>query len=171
MRYETDRLVLRDFTSNDFNDYFDYIMEPELQYMLGLNNVNDRQSALENFNWLMENRKFVAVENKEDNKVIGHIAVHPSYEKLKTDPELKEKSGVSLSFAVAKPYRRKGFMTEALKSLIENIFKDNSVDYIDCEYTSFNDASKELQEKLGFEYKYTEMFDNITMYINILKKD
>lgn len=39
MLVETDRLIVRLYTEKDFDDYFSYILEPELQYMLGLNGV------------------------------------------------------------------------------------------------------------------------------------
>ena len=82
MRYETDKLVLRDFTSNDFNDWFDYIMEQELQYMPSLNNINDIKYASEIFNSLMENK-----ENSQDYTDCEYAVFN---EALK---ELQEKSG------------------------------------------------------------------------------
>ncbi len=77
MNLETNRLFIRPHTADDFEDYFGYIMEPELQYMLGLNDVHDRASAQETFQWLMENSIFLALVNKETGKTIGHISLQP----------------------------------------------------------------------------------------------
>ena len=49
MTIETKRLCIRPYATSDFDDYFEYIMDPELQYMLGLNDVSDRKSAHETF--------------------------------------------------------------------------------------------------------------------------
>ena len=68
MNLETDRLFIRPHIASNFDDYFDYIMEPELQYMLGLNDVHDRASAQETFQWLMENSIFLALVYKETGK-------------------------------------------------------------------------------------------------------
>lgn len=168
MYIETERIILRPYSEADFEDYFAYIMEPELQHMLGLNGVTDRNSAYAAFQWLMEKREFLAIIEREQSRAIGHICLHPPYEKIAADPVFAGKRGISLSFALAKEYRKKGLMTEALTALIEHIFLTNKADFIDCEYTSFNTASEAVQRKLGFEYYCTEQLDGVTLISNIL---
>lgn len=173
MRIETERLMLRPHTPDDFEDYFGYIMEPELQRMMGLNGVVDRESALETFQWLLDKWlldqwEFLAVVGRETGRVIGHVCVQPPCEKLADDPAFRGKRGASLSFAIAAAQRRKGLMLEALKALIGQRFREGAVDFFDCEYTSFNTASCELQKKLGFQRWGTEPFGDIELMINIL---
>lgn len=170
MNLETARLILRPHTVTDFEDYFEYIMEPELQQMLGLNGVVDRESAQATFQWLLDNVEFIAVVKKDSGKVIGHICIHPPYKKLAGTSEFSGKKGGSLSFAIAKPERRKGLMLEALRSLIEQMLQEGAVDYFDCEYVTFNAASRELQEKLGFQYWGREELEDVTLTINVLQK-
>ena len=169
MNIKTDRLIIRDYTEDDFDDYYHYIMDKELQKMLGVEYINDINSAYENFTWLMENREFLAIELKETNKVIGHIAIHPPYEALNSFEEYKNKRGASLSFALNTNNHRKGYMTESLNSVIYFLFNERKLEYLDCEYEDFNLASMELQKKLGFQYIFKEIFDDFTLYINILK--
>ena len=176
MFLETERLILRPHTPDDFEDYFGYIMEPELQRMLGLNGVVDRESALETFQWLLDkwrldNWEFLAVVSRETGRVIGHICVQPPYEKLADDPAFRGRRGASFSFAMAAPERRKGLMAEALGALIENLFQDGTVDYLDCEYPTFNIASRELQKKLGFRYWGMEQLDEVELVINVMERD
>ena len=170
MFLESHRLNIRTVMDKDFDDYFSYIMDPELQRMLGLNDVTDRASARETFDWLMNNRTFLALEKKETGKVIGHICLHPPYPALENDPEFIGKTGFSLSFAAAGGERRKGYMEEALRSLIRDLFEKGRADFIDCEYTAFNTASRALQKKLGFTYWGAEPLEYTELIINVLKK-
>lgn len=59
-------------------------------------------------------------------------------------------------------------MAEALSALIGQMFRDGTVDYLDCEYPLFNTASRALQEKLGFRYWGTMRFGDEELIINIL---
>ena len=168
MYLETDRLIIRSHSADDFEDYYSYIMEPELKRMLGLNNVTDRTSALETFQWLQDNVVFLALIHKETQKAIGHICLHPPSEAIAAEPQFQKKTGFSLSFAVAKNMQRKGYMEEALRCLISDYFSKHKADYFDCEYASFNTASRALQEKLGFQYWGEEQFSDIELIINLL---
>ncbi|MDD6160059.1 MAG: GNAT family protein [Oscillospiraceae bacterium] len=168
MYAQTERLILRPCTAGDFEDYFAYIMEPELQYMLGLDGVTDRASAKEEFQWLLENRTLLAIVQKSSSRMIGHICLHPPYESVAQDPEYEGKKGVSLSYALKKSERRQGLMVEALRKTIQMIFQEEKADYIDCEYPSFNGASKAVQEKLDFRYWGSERFGDIELFINVL---
>lgn len=168
MYVETERLILRPHTPADFEDYFEDIMEPELQRMLGLNGVEDRESVQETFQWLLENGEFLALVGRDRGRVIGHICVQQPVEQVAQSPEHQGKKGASLSFAIAKWERRKGLMAEALSALIGQMFRDGTVDYLDCEYPLFNTASRALQEKLGFQRWGTEPFGDIELIINIL---
>ena len=168
MNFETERLILRPHTVEDFEDYYAYIMEPELQRMLGLNGVVDRESAKETFQWLLDNVEFIAVVGKESGKVIGHICIHPPIDKVADDLEFAGKRGASITFAIAKQEQRNGMMLEALRCLTAQMFREG-VDYIDCEYTPFNAASRGLQEKLGFQYWGTKQFGDEEVIINILQ--
>ena len=174
MYLETKRLILRPHVPADFEDYFAYIMDQELQQMLGLNGVVDRESALETFQWLLDkwrldNWEFLAVVSRETGRVIGHICVQPPVEKVAQSPEHQGKKGASLSFAIAKWERRKGLMLEALKELIGLRFREGAVDYFDCEYEAANAASQGLQEKLGFRYWGKEQLWDVELIINILQ--
>ena len=54
--------------------------------------------------------------------------------------------------------------------MIGQLFRDGTVNYLDCEYPLFNTASRGLQEKLGFRYWGKEQFGDVELIINILGK-
>ena len=155
MYIETKRLIVRPHTPADFEDYFGYIMDEELQRMLGLNGVEDRESALETFQWLLDNVEFLALVSKESGKAVGHICVHPPDEKLADDPVFRGKRGKSLSFAMATPERRKGQMSASLVTLIGKLFPAGMLDYLDCESPLLSAASRQRHNKLGSRYRGT----------------
>lgn len=171
MYIETERLILRPHTPDDFEDYFGYIMDPELRRMLGLNGVEDRASALEPFQWLLDtgHGEFLAVVSRETGRVIGHICAQRPLKKLADDPGFAGRKGASLSFAIARWERRKGLMQEALEALIAELFQRGGLDYLDCEYTTFNKASQALQEKLGFRQWGTEQLEDVELIVNVLE--
>lgn len=153
---ETQRIRLRPYRECDFEDYFAYISDEDLRYWLGLNDVYDRESAWQSFNWLLTNRKFLAIELKETGHVIGHLCFHPAFEGLQKRKEYRDKVGESLSFAVAKPYQRKGLMREALSAVIDRLRVEKKTDFIDMEYLSENVASSKLKDYFGFQVVGTE---------------
>ena len=170
VQFETSRLLVRPFDAGDFEDYYGYILDPELQHMLGLNGITSRESAYETFSWLMCNRTFLALERKDTGNVIGHICLHPAYSAIADDPEFNGKKGYSLSFAVSSEERRKGYMEEALRGLVDCLFSRFETDFIDCEYPDFNSASGALQEKLGFRFRAQESLEGINLIVNVLEK-
>ncbi len=172
MHLETERLIIRDYCPDDFSDYYEYIMDPELRNMLGLEGVTDEQSAFQTFDWLMKSRIFLALEEKKSRKAIGHICLHPPYSLAAADPTFEWKTGYSLSFAIAAGKRRKGYMEEALRQLIHDLFLLSEVDYLDCEYTANNAPSCALQKKLGFRMWGEEQLDDgVELIINVMTKE
>ena len=168
MDLRTDRLILREFQDADFEDYLAYILDDYLREMLGLGNVFDRPSALANFNWLMENRKFIAVCKKEDNRAIGHICIHPPLDAVAGAEPFCNKRGASLSYALAAWERRKGFMYEALAALCQHLQDAGELDYLDGEYLCSNLPSQRLLEKLGFQHFGAAEFDGIELTTVVL---
>lgn len=163
MNLETSRLILREFRHTDFEDYYAYIMDAHLRQSLGLGNVFDEPSALENFNWLMENRKFIAVCTKETGRVIGHICLHPPLEAIAAAQPYCSMRGASLSYALAAREQRKGYMYEALSALCGHLRDGGQIDYLDGEYLSSNLPSRRLLEKLGFQHWGIENFNGIEL--------
>lgn len=162
MELSTPRLILRPHTPEDFNDYYNYIMDENLQYMLGLHDVTDRPSAKLTFDWLRANTEFLALIPKDTGATMGHICIHPAN-------AVPGKKGVDLTFAISAALRRQGLMEEALRCVIYTLFAENRADYIQCEYTSFNEASKNLQEKLGFRLLKSEPLEDFTLFTCILE--
>lgn len=167
MQIKTPRLLLRPYTPEDFEDYYAYIRDRELQKLLGLEKMEDRDCAFLNFQWLLEHRVFLALADPADGRAMGHICVHPPLGQVAT--RFSGKAGASLSFALDRGLWRRGLMTEALGAVIGWLFREGAV-FLDCENEPANTASAALQKKLGFQYWGTERFEGTELTVNVLRR-
>ena len=159
MFLETERLILRKFREEDFDDFCNFAMDDEMSRMMGRERIQTRADARLAFLWL-KNRaeRSYALELKSTGRVIGSLTVSqvPRFDEVVR--RLESYEGRSLSFAISRHFRRQGLMEEAVRAVIAALFEEG-MDYIQCGSFDFNTASGALQEKLGFRYLTTEKFD------------
>lgn len=106
---ETDRLILRKFRESDFGDFCEFAIDPEMCRMMGRADIHDEASARPTFDWLINHEeRGYALVLKETGRVIGNLTVCPVPAELTGLPELRGKSGRSLSFSISRHYRRQG---------------------------------------------------------------
>ena len=79
------------------------------------------------------------------------------WRELLRNPILNHMRGITLSFALSEKYHNQGIMSELLIYTCHCLFAQDLVDYIYCGFFHFNEASKRVQEKAGFQY-YTEHY-------------
>ncbi|MBQ4051276.1 MAG: GNAT family N-acetyltransferase [Oscillospiraceae bacterium] len=159
MFLETERLCLRKICEADFDAFCSYAMDDEMSRMMGNVLHHTREDARLTFDWLKdkEERCYVLIL-KETGTVIGHLTVCKVPAELTELDALREKEGRSMSFCISRHHRRRGLMEEAVRAVIARLF-DEGMDYVQCGYLSFNDASSALQKKLGFVYLTTQCFE------------
>ena len=159
MFLETPRLIIRKFTDEDFADFWAYANDPEMCRMMGRDDMSDPETARFTFDWLKnrEERGYALV-SKETGRVIGNLTVtlpSPSVVELR---EVAGKKGRAMSFSLSRRYQRKGLMEEALRAVIDHLFREEQMVYINLGHFDFNTPSRELQRKLGFSHLMTERF-------------
>lgn len=176
MFLETERLILRKFREEDFPDFCEYAIDPDMCRMMGRDDIHDAASARPTFDWLMnkEERGYVLVL-KETGRVIGNLTVTAPSPLVAEQRELQGKQGAALSFSISRHYQRRGLMYEAVSAVIDRLFRAEGCDYINCGYFSFNTPSRCLQEKLGFSFLVSETFqqngEEFTVMENILRRE
>lgn len=162
MFLETERLVLRKFREEDFEDYYAYAADREMNRMMGQYDLTDREDARACFDWLKdkEERGYVIV-HKGEGKVIGNLNVTalPGFLTEMDLAQLRGKRGVCLSFCLSRDYRRRGLMEEAVRAVIDELFQVEGMDYIQCGHFDFNLPSEKFHEKLGFQRLTTGVID------------
>lgn len=149
---ETNRLILRPLTESDFEDFYEYVIDDELSKMYGFPFDKDNIIVSKIFVSFLVGQRTYAISYKENQKMIGHLMIVPPELPQEKLEKLSGKRGVTVAFAINPAYQRRGFMLEALKEVIENLFGEQQLDFIHCGYYEFNNPSKNLQNKLGFQY-------------------
>jgi len=138
---DTKRLFIRQFTLNDFNDLFDYLSEPEI-YKFEPGKPVSVEEAKELCIERSKGKDFLAVELKQNKKMIGHL-----YFK-QIDP--LEFMTWELGYIFNPKYQKKGFGSEAAKGLVEYGFTNFDIHRIMARCNPDNIASWKLLEKVGF---------------------
>ena len=154
----TERLTLRAFRFSDLNDLFEYASVPGVGEAAGwVHHSSIEESKIILASFITKKHTFAICLN---DKVIGSIGIDKyNEEKL---PELNDLIGREIGFVLGEPYWGRGFMTEAVRAVIDYLFNTLELDFLTCGHFDENIRSHRVQEKLGFKEYKRLVFD--TMY-------
>lgn len=156
MFLETERLILRKFREEDFDDFAAWRADEEIDRLMG-NSLDVRGT----FDWLKDHEpRSYALVSRETGRVVGDLTVCGVRRELADREPLAGRRGAGLSFSISREYRRRGLMFEALEAVIRQLFEAEGFDYVQCGHFPENTASAALQKKLGFSYLTTTRFQN-----------
>lgn len=147
---ETERLVLREFTLNDLDDFYEYASVPGVGEAAGWPHHQNKEVSLGIIKRFIEEKKTFAIVYKDNNKVIGSLGI----EKYGCEEKLSEffnYQGREIGYVLAKDYWGQGLMPEAVKAVIKYLFDVLDYDFLTCGYYDQNSRSKRVQEKCGFK--------------------
>ncbi len=93
----------------------------------------------------MEADDVLAMYHKQDSKVFGSIGLHKR--------ELPEYGEIyELGYVMSTAYEKQGFMTEAVKAVLNYAFKDMNLEVVFVAHFIENEKSRKLIERVGFNY-------------------
>ena len=137
MKLTTDRLLLRNYSENDWMDLFEYLSDPEVvRYEPHL--PMTLAEVREELHRRILSEEMVAVELKSNGKLIGNVYLGK-----------RENNSLEIGFVFNKDYWKQGYAMESCSALIRNAF-DTGVKRIYAECEPENQNSWRLLEKLGF---------------------
>lgn len=172
---KTPRLTLRRFRTGDFEDYCAYAMDSEMARMIGLDDMPNRDAARRGFEKAMRRPRAYALVLESEGKVVGDLAVEPVPPGVENAPVIRGKRGYALSFAIGRDYRRRGLMEEAVRGTMTQLFEGENLDFVNCGYFDYNEASRRLQNKLGFVPLATHLYhrgsEKIRVVDNVMWKE
>ena len=150
LQIETERLILRPFRQTDLDDFYEYASIEGVGEMAGWKHHQNKEESQQILNRFIENDKTFAIVLKSNNKVIGSLGIeeYGMEEKL---TEFNNYIGREIGYVLSKSYWGKGIMPEAVKAVIDYLFKVLDFDFLTCGYYDFNRQSKRVQEKCGFK--------------------
>ena len=126
---ETERLILRRFAKEDLDDFYTYASVEGVGEMAGWKHHASKEETQKILDMFIEGNQVFAIYHKEDQKVIGSLGVHK----------------------YGRDYWGIGIMPEAVKIVIKYLFNELNYDFLLCGHFSFNQQSKRVQEKCGFQ--------------------
>ncbi len=148
---ETDRLILRPFTSSDIDDVFSYASDPKMTRFVTWEAHKTKEDSRTFLEWIAsatshdKDKLFFiyAVVLKGTNGVIGTI-----------DFKNKNKFCAQVDYSIGKKYWNNGYVSEGVKAIVE--WSYNSLPEI-TRYQAFcqpeNIGSRKVMEKVGMEYE------------------
>ena len=74
MRIETERLILRRYTTDDLQDLYEYLSDKDVVEFEPYKPMNIEE-VKKNLNWRISTDEMIAVELKENHKVIGNVYI------------------------------------------------------------------------------------------------
>lgn len=135
---ETNRLILRRYETGDVQDLYEYLSDSEV-VKFEPHKPMTRPEVEENLAWRISTDEMIAVELKENHKMIGNIYLGK-----------RDFDSLELGYVFNRAYWGKGYAYESAAALIEQAF-GQGIHRIYAECDPLNTASWKLLEKLGFQ--------------------
>nr|WP_294777903.1 GNAT family protein [uncultured Flavobacterium sp.] len=143
---ETERLLLKKITPETFTDLFAHYTQIEIMTLLGLNTESEflKEKAKSQGGYVTYDRTILAflLVSKESGLTIGRAGYHNWY---------KDHRRAELGYALNNENsKRKGYMSEAIKAILEYGFTAMNLNRIEAYIGPTNIASLSLIKKYGF---------------------
>lgn len=152
IRLETRRLVLRPWRESDLHDFYEYASVDGLGQMAGWLPHKSLEESKIILDLFLAEKKTLALELKENGKVIGSIGLEDI-----DFPEEAGRQGRELGYALSREYWGRGLMPEAVKAVIDYCFGELDFDWLTCGHFTWNPQSRRVIEKCGFRYVRDEL--------------
>ena len=149
VRIETERLLLRAWRESDALDLFEYASVDGTGEKAGWHHHQSLEESKRILDLFISEKKTLALELKENGKVIGSLGIEPRDEDAGLSPELQ---GREIGYVLSKDYWGRGFMPEAVNAIIDYCFQVMNYDYLTCGHFNHNDRSRRVVEKTGFRF-------------------
>lgn len=135
---ETERLILRRYQESDLNDLYEYLSDPKV-VEFELYRPQTLDEVRENLAWRISTDEMIAVERKDDGKMIGNVYMGK-----------REFDALEIGFVFRADCWGKGYARESCDKLIGLAFQAG-VHRIYAECDPRNVHSWNLLERLGFQ--------------------
>jgi len=149
IRIETERLILRPWQQSDLRDLYEYASVPGVGEKAGWNHHRSLEESQRILSIFISGKKTLALELKENSKVIGSLGLEPRDEDAGLAAELL---GREIGYVLSKDYWGRELMPEAVRAVIDYCFDVLGYDYLTCGHFNHNDRSRRVVEKSGFKF-------------------
>ena len=134
---ETERLILRRYVQTDLQDLYEYLSDEEVVKYEPYKPMN-MEKAKEELEWRCSSEEMIAVELKENKKLIGNVYLGK-----------RDFDSLEIGYVFNRKYWGHGYAKESCNALIAEAFS-KGIHRIFAECDSNNPNSWKLLEALGF---------------------
>ena len=147
---ETQRLILRPWQASDAESLYEYAKDPEIGPPAGWPPHTGVENSRQIIRDVLSAPETYAVCLK-NGKPIGSVGL-----KLKGSTDMTDRDDeCELGYWIGKPFWGQGLIPEASRELLRYAFEELGMQAVWCGYYEGNEKSRRVQEKLGFQYRYT----------------
>lgn len=168
MQLETKRLILREYTFDDFEDLYEIVSDGET--MKHYPKPFDQEKTRNWIQWNIENYRIFGfglwvVVLKESGKMIGDCGVTMQTINGKIKPEI--------GYHIHKDYQNKGYATEATKKCKEFIFENTTFNriYSYMKYTNVASYSVAIKNGMKLVEEYEDPVNMISKAYAITREE
>lgn len=144
----SERLILRNFTSEDADDLYRYACDPNVGPRAGWKPHESRDDSLAVIELFLREDNVWAIERIADHRVIGSLGLHA--DKWRNLPDVR-----MFGYVLAPDCWGQGYMAEAVRRAMEYCFLDRNMRLLSASHYTFNDRSRRVIKKSGFVYEGT----------------
>ncbi len=148
---ETKRLVLRKLEMKDAHDIFEYSRDPQVAKHVLWDAHTSLSESRGTIRYMM--RKYRGgepsswgIQEKASGKIIGTIG-YMWYQ--------RENNSCEVGYSLSRQHWNKGYMTEALKAVIDYSFRNLHLHRVEAQHETENGASGKVMEKCGMKKEGT----------------
>jgi len=138
---ETERLLIRTFAPSDWKDMWEYLSD-SVAYVFEPGEPISEEQAVALSKERSNSKDFLAVELKQNRKVIGHLSFR--------QVDRMELQTWELGYIFNPLYQMQGFATESVRAIVTYGFNELHVHRIVANCNPENIASWRVLEKAGF---------------------
>ena len=146
----TERLILRPWTPEDAENLYTYACDPLVGPPAGWPPHTSAENSRQIIQTVLSRPETYAICLK-DGRAIGSIGLHLNGSTDMTDRD----DECELGYWIGRPFWGQGLVPEAARELLRHAFEDLGMGAVWCGYYEGNEKSKRVQQKLGFQYRYT----------------
>lgn len=151
MILETKRLILRPWQESDAESLYKYASSPEVGPAAGWPVHTSVENSLDIIRNVLSAPETYAVVDKSTGCAVGSIGLMVGGASNIGLPETEGEVG----YWIGVPYWGQGLIPEAVNEILRRGFEDLQLEKLWCGYYDGNDKSRRVQEKCGFEYRYS----------------
>ena len=147
MELQSERLLLRNLTSQDVPDVFEIYSDPEVMLYFddryAFQELSEAEQMISGYNGAIHDKTGMrwGIVLKASGKLIGTCGFHAISDYHKR---------IEIGYDLNRNFWGNGFMSEALSLIIDHAYNHSDVNRIEAYVETPNKASRSLLEKLGF---------------------